>query len=78
MDTYEGLIKSIKTKIKLLHLADEETQKTIKKPHIPSLERQQRVLEAKMEEVQELKLRRGENRQNTFVEHSHSQPIYKI
>ena len=56
MATYEGKLKSMKTKIKLIKLTDEETQRTIEKGHVPSLERQQRVLKTKLEEVYSLKV----------------------
>ena len=56
MATYEGKLKSMKTKIKLLKLTDEETQRTIEKGDVPSLERQQRVLKTKLEEVYSLKV----------------------
>ena len=57
MATHEGKLNSIKTKIKLQKLTDEETQRIIKKGHVLSLERQQRVLNTKLEKVYSLKLK---------------------
>lgn len=56
MATYDGKLKSIETKIKLLKLTDEETNGIIKKGHVPSLERQQKVFKAKLGEVYSLKV----------------------
>ena len=51
MATYDGKLKSIETKIKLLTLTNEETTGIIEKGHVPSLERQQKVIKTKLEEV---------------------------
>ena len=56
MVTYDGKFKSIETKIKLLMLTDEETQRIIEKTHIPSLERQLKLLKTKLGEVYSLKV----------------------
>ena len=55
---YGDPLNSIKTKIKLQKLTNEETQQTIEKGHVLSLERQQRelVLNTKLEKVYSLKL----------------------
>ncbi|CAB3998349.1 Hypothetical predicted protein [Paramuricea clavata] len=85
MATYEGKLKSMETKIKLLKLTDEETQRTIEKGHVPSLERQQRVLKTKLEEVyslkveiQELKIQSDEETDNILKEFTPKRRAAKI
>ena len=67
MGTYEGQLKSIKTKLALLQFTDEETANKIEKPQLSSLERQRKIVEKNIDEVhnlkveiQEAKLQRGE------------------
>jgi hypothetical protein len=56
MATYDGKSKSIETKIKLLTLTDEESKGIIDKEQVSSLERQQKVIKTKLDEVYNLKV----------------------
>ena len=75
MGTYEGQLKSIKTKLALLQFADEETANIIEKTQLSSLERQRKIVEKKVDEVhnlkveiQEAKLQRGEKKTDGIKE----------
>ena len=50
MGTYEGQLKSIETKLALLQFTDEETANIIEKAQLPSLERQCKIVEKKVDE----------------------------
>ena len=56
MGTYEGQLKSIKTRLALLQFTDEETANIIEKAQLSSLERQRKIVEKKVDEVHNLKV----------------------
>lgn len=57
MEALEGLSKALETKINLLRFTQEDVPKTLKKAHLPSMERLRNVLKDKVEEVHELKVK---------------------
>ena len=56
MATYEDKIKAVGTKLAMLEFTDNETETVIAKGHLLMLERQHKILEKKLEEVQNSKV----------------------
>lgn len=56
MATYENKIKAVGMKLAMLVFTDSKTESVIAKGYLPSLERQCKILEKKLEEVHNLKV----------------------
>ena len=62
METFEDLSKTLETKMKMLRFTREDAPNTLKKNHLPSMERLRNVLQTKGEEVHALKVKITESR----------------